>query len=526
MNQSAPFDRHSVLLALVLLCLICVICGGMGVYVLSDPGIEMSVALVRSLEHIENYYVDSVGREQLVGVARRGMIERLDRFSGYVTSDHFDEMDRQQSGRYSGIGISIVRHEDGLLIMAVREGGPAHEVGLLTGDVILAADSVSLEGLSASEASNHLRGEEGTAVTLTIYRPVPPDTLEVKVTRQDITYQHIPYAGYTPDSLVYIRLLDFDPGASDDLRAALDSLVIAPSSPPRGLILDLRGNPGGLFYEAYRTADLFLDEGTFIVGTNGRSRWHDADFRADGDDVIGGLPMAVLVDGGSASSSEIVAGALQQAGRAILVGDTTFGKGLVQGYVRFADGDGLRLTISRYFLDGEIYLNDFDSTLNEIGHGLVPDNFYRFEEYQDFPLALERSLLLQRFAMLHQEEIVAEVDEGLLDVSWVDRFGRFTEEQELDYRSETMDRVELVEYFAVEDQVSARVSRLVNEVAGLCRRSDRAAHLRFSDYILRRLGQIAYEREFSVYEAYDRIVVPQRPDIDFATRVLLDPTTN
>ena len=408
--------------------------------------------------------------------------------------------------------------------MSVRENGPAGETGLLTGDVIIAADSVALAGISADSATSLLRGEEGTSVLARVFRPVTKDTIEVKIARRRIPLLHIPFAGYTSDSLVYIRLLDFEAGATEDVKSAFDSLINGKGNKPRprGLILDLRGNPGGLFAEAYETADLFLEEGAFIVGTDARSRWNEREYYATGTDLTEGLPLVIIIDRGSASSAEIVAGALKQAGRAVLVGDTTFGKGLVQGFTRFPDGDGLRLTIARYYFDNDLYLNDFDSTLNDTGHGLVPDYYFPSDETHPFMRTLDYSLLLQQFANQHQDEIITAAEEGELTDDWPQRFASFAKQNDFTYASTVTRLAELLADLAEMEQSSNDTKQATKKILDLARQDDENQFRLHTDYVKMRLKQIAFERKFGAYRAYRDVIVPQRPLIRFASQVLLE----
>ena len=499
--------------------LILILAGGMGVYVISDPFLNEALIMVRAASLVRNLYHEQIDWETALDAARQQMFDRLDRYSSYVKPDQFERMDEELSGTYGGIGVSVIDHEDGLLIMSVREGAPAAKVGLMTGDLLVAVDSVVISEVDFNRAASMLRGEEGTTVALKIYRSADRDTLEVRVTRAMIQFIHVAYAGIIDSSILYIRVLDFNAGTSSDIRAALDSLLsVGPYL--TGIVMDLRGNPGGLFREAYRTASLFLERGTFIVGTDGRSRWHDHEYRASGHDLTDGLPMAVLVDRGSASSTEIVAGALQQAGRAVLVGDTTFGKGLVQGYVEFPDGDGIRLTMSRYYLYGGLYLNEFDSALNEIGSGLPPDCYIASERRHPFPRALENSMLLQSFANRNRDDIIEAFQQGDLDDGWVDEFALFARKESFEYVSQTRRQVEQLAELVDEEGASSSLDRTVNRLYRSTERSDWDNFLKYSDYIKRRLAQLAYESKFGRKAAYEKVITRFSPEIDQAVAAI------
>lgn len=519
MTPAAAFDRRSILTATALLSFMILLNGAMALYVLSDPSFKQAYHLLRVVSLIDEHYIEEVDWTRLVPIGRRALMDNLDRYSGYVTPDDFAEKKQQREGYYSGIGVTVIGHKDGLLVHSVRDDGPGKAAGLLSGDIIIAADSVKLADKTSREASLLLRGEDGSRVTLQLFRPASSDSLELTVKRGEVIFHQVAYAGYTSDSVVYIKLTNFAPGAGDEVEAALDSLVDGQES-VRGIILDLRGNPGGLFIEAQATASLFLDDGLFLVGTDGRSRWNDEQFTASGGDRAHGLPMAVLVDRSSASASEIVAGALRQNDRATLVGDTTYGKGLVQGFLRFLGDDGLRLTISRYYFEGRVYLNEFDSTLHDTGHGLPPDHYYRSGGAETYVRMLERSFLLQRFAHLHQAEIIAQTDSAELDDVWIERLADFIDD-EFDYPSDLMLQVEFLLEVVKDQDSTLPVGTAARDIMATAIGHDRQRLFRYRSYIKQRLAQLAFERAYSVYRAYDEVIVRHEPGIALAAEQLL-----
>lgn len=520
--DSTHSPRRYVVLSLVFMLHIVMICGSMAIYVLADRDFREVLQLARVAVEIDQLYQQEVNWDRLFDGAMNGMLGELDQYSTYHEPSQFERIHEEFSGSYVGIGVTVLRHEEGLLVMSVRENGPAAEVGMLSGDVIIEVDTTNLAGLGVEQSTQLLRGREGTTVDVTVFRPVTDDTVDVTITRRDIVFQHIPYAGLTADSLIYVRILDFDAGTSRDLESALDSLLAIPAERPRGIIIDLRGNPGGLFSEAYNTADLFLEEGQLIVGSRARSRWFTEEYHSTGDDMTNGLPMAVLVDQGSASSSEIFAGAMKQLGRGILVGDTTFGKGLVQGFNQYPDGSALRLTVSRYYLEGDVYLNEFDSTLNDTGRGLAPDYVIGFIEHDPFPLAIERTLLLNRFANIHTDEIIqASGDFGLSD-DWVNRFRAYALEEGFEYRSPLREDAEVLLDLTENDPTLAETRRVTESIVRQARAADSTAFDRYGNYIKFRLKQLAFERRYGMTEAYARAIVPDRPDIQFAAQLLKD----
>ncbi len=522
MNDSSGFNRKSFFLAILFSLILLLSAGMISIYILADKSIKEIQILSNVFEAIDKNYHEEVDWDVLVSNARDAMFSNLDRYSSYYQHQQFEQLDEEMTGSYTGIGISVLSHEQGLLVMSVRENGPAYEVGLLTGDIIIKADSTELTNLNTTHSSILLRGKENTSVEIEVFRPSSNETFSLSITRKKIDFVHIPFAGYTKDSLVYIRLLDFDFGATADLEAALDSLVLQSDRKPKGVILDLQGNPGGLFSEARETANLFLDEGVMIVATDGRSTWKDVAYYSTDKDIIAGLPLAILVDQGSASSSEIVSGALQTAGRAILVGDTTFGKGLVQGFVQFPNGDGVKLTISRYYFADSTYLNDFDSTLNEIGHGLVPDYFFKKNRYNYFTREIENSFLLSKFAAIHQDALINDYSDNKLVDNWVEQFHSYVTSQETEIFSYRTELARLLTEITVKEKLSNQTKKATDELLQKSKSFDKNNFKSNAQYIKNRLIQIATQRKSGEYQMYNDVLLHTRKEIGFASQLLLE----
>jgi carboxyl-terminal processing protease len=359
-------------------------------------------------------------------------------------------------------------------------------------------------------------------VQLTIFRPAIGDTLELEVIRGRVAFEHVPFAGVVDDKMLYLKLDDFSPLAGATVREALDSLL--QDYEINGIILDLRDNPGGLLNEACETADLFLDRGQFIVGTEGRSYWQRESFVAGEPDFTDGLPLAVLVNGGSASAAEIVAGSLQHAGRAILIGDTTYGKGLVQGYRRFALGDGLRLTISRYYFEGGYYLNQFDTVLHDVGHGLIPDFYFDSNDQSDFRTALEASLLLPQFAFGSQDLILEAAENGELIDACIADLRQFIKERDFEYKSPLSEQTESTLADLAYHDSDRSADRLLAQLDSLARVQDASLFEHNHEWLWTRLLALATQRRFSTYQAYRDVIVPNSPIVAYAAELLLKRT--
>ncbi len=520
MMTSPEPGRRAILLSALLSTVMILLCGGMAAYVLSDPEIKWAYMFARAATEVQAEYVEPVNWEQAFTSAQEAMFSELDRYSGYVGRQEFQEMREELSGGYSGVGVVVMKDSLGLLVATVRERGPSAAAGLLNGDIIERVDSISLAKLDLMESSKILRGRDGSPVQLKVFRPATGETLTLTVKRGRVPLEHIPYAGYTQDSVIYIRLLDFDAGAAKDIAEALDSLLRKPGIKPRGLILDLKRNPGGLYEEAIAVCNLFLEPGRFIVGTAARSRWEVERHYSTGNDVTDGLPMAVLVDRGSASASEITAGALRQLGRAVLIGDTTYGKGLVQGYSQFPDGSGIRLTISRYFLEGDLFLNRLDSSHSDTGNGLAPDFYLPSTDRSHFLSYLEGSRLLDRFAHFHQDEIIAGPPMFQPPYHWVEQFALYAEKEKFEFVSMQTEAAMEILSIARLEQSSPESIACAEEIVKIAREDDRRRFFAHWDYIDMRLRQAAFDRKFGSYRSFAEAIVNVRPDITFAAQML------
>lgn len=510
--------RTQFLASAVMLFFLILTSGAMALYVYSDPGIPAALQFVHAAEAIQDKYAEPLDLDKMATSARNAIFDQLDRYSSYVPARGFEHFEEERHGAYFGIGVTISGYKDGLLVIDVKEGGPADSAGMLAGDIILGADSVLLAN-HAGDPSLLLRGAEGTKVRVLTYRPADNDTLTLVVTRGAVPLRSVPYAGWTDDGLLYIRLLNFSSGASEEIRWAVDSLLEANDKQAKGLILDFRGNPGGLLYEAYSTAALFFDTSTFLVGTKGRSRWDEQSYYAGGHDITKGLPMVVLCDRGTASAAEIVSGALQKAKRAALVGDTTFGKGLVQGFTQYPEGDGLRLTISRYyFADGQ-FLNKLDSMLHDSGTGLAPD-FY-FTHTSELVDLLDAHNIPLLFAAKHQDEILSPNRTTQDDSLLIAQLEAFAEKQEFHYESPV---ARAVNELSLTWQGHNKGEKLPAPLSGLvdaAQLRDRGEYYRQADKLLMQLRGYATNRKKHEHRAYADVIVKEDVTIRYAESILL-----
>ncbi|MEX0844797.1 MAG: S41 family peptidase [Balneolaceae bacterium] len=304
----------------------------------------------KAYENVAIEYVDEVDPEILMRIGLDAMLETLDPYTVIYNESQNEQAEIMSRGNYAGIGIEAGYRDGEIVVIAPTEGGPAEQVGIRAGDVIVAVDGVSTEGLQPEEVNNLTSGEVGSEVIISIERFGFDQTLEFTINRERIEVTNISYSGLIgqeDESTGYIRLSQFGNNSSDEIRQALNELMEA--NELNGLVLDLRDNPGGILQEAVGIIDKFIEPGITVVDIRGRVAEYNQTFTTR-EPVMFDKPVVVLMNGGSASASEVVAGALQDLDRALIVGEQSFGKGLVQIVKPLPYNTSLKLTISRYYI--------------------------------------------------------------------------------------------------------------------------------------------------------------------------------
>ena len=312
-------------------------------------------------ERIKREYVDEVDDKALMEKAIRGMVAALDPHSAYLDTDEFEEIRLSTMGSYPGVGIEVVAEDTGVKILRPIEGSPADQAGLQAGDVIVKIDNKEV-GSDQAGAIAQLRGPSGSSVKLTVRRDGAADLLDFSLRRAKVDVRSVTHTTLDP-GFGYVRITSFSETTADDVTRAVAALKRENPKGLQGLVLDLRNNPGGVLEAGVAVADAFLNDGV-IVTADGRTP--DARFRMDATpgDLIDGAELVVLVNGGSASASEIVAGALKDHNRAELIGHKTYGKGSVQTVMPLAQGGAIKLTTSRYYTPSGVSIH---------GKGIIPD---------------------------------------------------------------------------------------------------------------------------------------------------------
>jgi carboxyl-terminal processing protease len=353
------------------------------------------------LERIKNDYVEGnkFTYKELIQGALKGMLGMLDPHSEYMDPSQYEDLKNDTEGAFGGVGIVISVKDGYITVVSPMEDTPGFKAGILSGDRIVKIDGRSTEKMSLQDAVKKLRGKPGTEVVVTVYRPSTGETRDYKLVRAEIkvtTVKDINGKSEFPvdeNYIGYIRITQFGERTSDDLENALKKLE---AKNVKSIILDLRGNPGGLLDQAVGVCEKFLPRGTLVVSTEGQNASQKAEYRVTGRSKTRNYPLVVLVNGGSASASEIVAGCLQDLKRAVIIGEQTFGKGSVQSILPLNDGSALRLTTARYYTPSHRVIHE---------KGITPDIIVPMSEEEERDVFIKRTVMLETLDERERERL-------------------------------------------------------------------------------------------------------------------------
>lgn len=494
------------------------------------------------LREVQNVYVDPVSAEQAVGSAIEGMLEELDPYTVYYPEDQIEDVRLLQTGEYGGIGCIIQKIEDVVLISDIHPGGPADKAGLFVGDVLLSVDGKPLEGLRVNEVSTLLKGTPATEVTISAKRFDSP-VLNFVFNRENITKDAVPYYGMRDDGVAYIYLESFTEQAGNQVKkAALELKKLDPNA----LILDLRGNGGGLLMEAVKIVSLFVSSSDTLVSTRGRGGVVQDVYRTIGRPILPEIPLAVLTDGSSASASEIVAGALQDLDRAVVLGEPSFGKGLVQQIHPLPFGAQMKVTVAKYYTPSGRCIqkvaydrNDKGKRIQKSdqrtfstkngrkvvdGNGIAPDSLLANDFYPEFVAALSAKGLDLKFAARAIGKMPADVNLGNFEIDeaiWTD-FTNFLKEEKFTY--ESISEMRLKELQELADEMDFMEENDLNPVLEAIKARKDNVLLTEESAIREYLSDYLIQRKYSMPGALER-GLQQDEVIARAAEILLHPKT-
>jgi len=431
-------------------------------------------------KEVASNYVDEIDPDKFVRAGIDGMLQTLDPYTVYIDDQERDEIDLVTTGKYGGVGISVGMRDGAVTVVGLLEGFSAAKHGIQIGDKITVIDGTSLEAMSFDAVRVLVRGAPGTEIRMTIERDGKPELMEFVLLREEIPVRNVPYAGFIRNGIGYVRLERFSKTAGDDVRTAIKE--IGEKGSIRALVLDLRDNPGGLLDMAVDVASKFLPESSLVVTTRGRRNDADRKYYTIGTPMLREIPLAVLVDAGSASASEIVAGAIQDLDRGVIVGTRTFGKGLVQTISRLSERTSLKMTTGRYFTpsgrsiqeidyfhkseDGDVRIlpdslrREFRTLHNRTvfeGGGIMPDSVIEHAAYSPLAQALFHKAMFFKFAHRYARSNSTlpagfrVTSEGLKD------FEDFSKEQGFEFRDATHEKLADLKEFAAQAKYGSRV---------------------------------------------------------------------
>lgn len=424
-----------------------------------DKNLDIYYTLIRELNL---FYVDDINPTDLVKTSIDKMLESLDPYTNYIAESDIEDFRFMTTGEYAGIGALISKHGDEVIIAEPYEGFPAQKAGLRAGDILLEVSGKSTEKMTTEDVSNLLKGPANQIVKVKIQRPGEKKNIDIDIVREKIQIDAVPYYGMLNDETGYIRLSNFTTNCGDEVKKIFTELKEQKGA--KSLILDLRSNPGGLLIEAVKIVNIFVPKGEEVVSTRGKVKQWDKVYTATEQPVDTVMPIAVLVNRGSASASEIVAGALQDLDRAVIIGTRTFGKGLVQTTRELSYNAKLKVTTAKYYIpsgrciqaldysnrneDGSVGAVP-DSLISEFstkkgrkvydGGGIVPDVKIDLDRFSSLSIHLVQNFMYFDFATqyAYKHKTIPSPEEFEITDEILNEFKSFLKEKEFTYESET-----------------------------------------------------------------------------------------
>ena len=512
-----------------------------------DFGLGRNMELmVNMMRELSTHYVDRLNPDEMMRNAADGMVSNLDPYTSYLSEEDMKEFELATTGKYGGIGSLIRKRGDYIVIAEPYKGSPADRAGLKIGDKIVAIGNEDAKGFTTEQVSSRLKGDPNTNVKITVEGLIDGKRRTLNIKRERIAIPGISYSGKLNDSVGYIRHADFTDGCYDDMRAAIEHL--RQSGELKGLVLDYRNNGGGILQEAVKIVSLFTPKGTEVVSTKGRVESENKCFRTELEPLLPEIPLVVLVNGHTASSSEIVAGALQDLDRAVVVGQKSFGKGLVQSSLPIGYDAYIKLTTAKYYIPSgrciqNIDYSNHDSEAREVadslirefktrngrkvydGGGIMPDMPIEAEYISRFALTLYAMGIIDEFGDEYMKRHHAEtIDLNNFSISdeEYERFVEFAKGRDVAYISETrhvLDQLKkAMEADRFDEQLATHITTIEKEL-----RDDTESNLRtYRDEIVESLNNNIVMR-YHYSEGAIKHSLPEDKEVKAAVKLLANP---
>lgn len=440
------------------------------------------------LKQLDENYVDEINVNDLVTTSINAMLEKLDPYTVFYPESELEEFKLMTTGQYGGIGATIQQDSDYVLIAEPYEGFPAYNAGLQPGDKILEIENKSVKGKTVSDVSNLLKGQPGTTIHISIMPYGSRKAINKEITRQEIKFPNVSYSGMLENKVGYIRLDQFTDNAANDVKNAFIQLK---NEGMQSLIFDLRGNGGGLLNEAINIVNLFVDRGNVVVSTKGKSNEKAQVYTTSNAPLDTQIPIIVLVDGSSASASEIVSGSLQDYDRAVIIGQRTFGKGLVQNVMPLSYNTRVKITVSKYYIPSGRCIQGIDyadkdekgmskrkadstatafktkngRTVYDYG-GIEPDIKVDIDPYSTVLLAMFEKHIIFNYAnefKLKHKSIAPANTFSISDDIYQD-FVNYVKTKNLSYKTYTEKQIELLKQSCKEDKFSENIHSQIQQL--------------------------------------------------------------
>lgn len=512
---------------------------------------------------VHTFYVDEIDVDKLIKAGIKGALNALDPYTQFFDKKEYEDLKIDTQGKFEGVGLTIGIRDNVLTVISPIEGGPSYKLGIRAGDQIVKIDGKSTKGITVDEAVRKLRGPKGTTVTITIRREGEPELLDYTVTRDVIEIKAVPFYGLVEPEIGYVRLARYSETAEKELREALLELK---KKGAKSLILDLRGNPGGLLREAVDVSSLFLERGSLVVYTMGQNNMRE-DYRTYTDGVWTKEPLVVLVDGGTASAAEITSGAIQDNDRGIILGERTFGKGLVQSVLPLQDETALKITTAKYYIPSqrciqkEDYLKkkesaiiskyfsksteteeeseeqESDTTKEELGEpyktlvnkrtvygggGITPDYKFSPPKLGKLETELERKTLFFGFAVHYIATHKDITPDFQVTDEVIAQFKEYIKEKKFTYKSRAEEVLENLLKIAKESNYSPETQAEIEKLKKLLDKEKELEFDRAREYIEMALKRDILGNLFGDSARYQYSILPYDPTIKEAVKLLKD----